>query len=176
MGLFDKKQEPIKPPSTESEVRNMVEHSDLASAIKVAPTSNSPAPAPEPKRTRQLRTTQPQVQGPTAEDIEKARRKSEAMKVVGTDFMREIAEVPYEFWAFFASDPELRLTDAESKKLADSYFYLAQNMDLDFSKSWLLIPLILMKNKSLVTSRFRMLEEKENRRLLKEKDGKEPIN
>jgi hypothetical protein len=163
LGLFSKTEKTIPSPDRDSQLRNMAEFPDLATAVASAPATTKSSPDDVAKPSRAVRRSSPPSASsagsaqpaPTQEEITKERLRREAMATIGKDVCEEIAAIPYEVWAFMASDPELRLTDEERKKLADSYFLLAQSVNPDFSSPWMLMFVVIAKNAMLVTKRVK---------------------
>lgn len=94
---------------------------------------------------------------------EKEEKKQAAMQAVGQHIMGKVASIPYDVWARFAEDDKLKLTPEQHKELAQSYFLLAQTMNLDFSGPVALVIGIAVSNAVLVGERLKYLAEKEER-------------
>lgn len=168
MGLWGDSKKPSSetPPDKGDQVRAMAGYPDLATATSMAPSSTAKPASTDETSSKSRRATksaaaQPPANQPTAEQIARERLRLEAMAVVGKDFMKDVAGLPYEVWSFMASDPELKLDKEEQEKLADSYWILAQSINPDFSSPWMLGFSLVLKNAALVGKRMKMLHDKE---------------
>lgn len=163
MSLFSKDKSSSPVDAKGSQLDSMANFPDMAAAVGAAP-STTKAGAEEIARpsnrpsSRASRTppSAPVPPAKTAEEIKKEELRKKALDVVGKELCSEIAEIPYEVWAFMASNPELRLTKEEATELADSYFLLAQAIDPDFSSPWMLGFTLMAKNVVLVAKRVKM--------------------
>jgi hypothetical protein len=97
----------------------------------------------------------------------------EALSKVGAEMMKELASLPYEAWAFFFSDPALKLTEAETKQLADSYYMIAKALKPEQMTSWkVLLALALLQNTRIVIGKLReSAKRQEAQKKLQQSDG-----
>lgn len=119
---------------------------------------NPPTKEPQPQTTRSSRDRKSRE---SQEKAEEERLKLQAMEVIGKQLMAQIASIPYDTWAFLASDPALKLSPSEQKQLADSYYLLAQAVNPDFSKPIWIMTVIALQNLSLVGVRLKHLATKQ---------------
>lgn len=161
MGIFNRKPpvagevaRPTNLPASDrtAELNRMTGFEGL-DALRTAAPSSTGTESQRPVRSRG-RTSQPQA--PTPEEVEKARLRAEAMQNVGHDLMGQLAEIPYETWAFMTADPDMSLKPEERDKLAKSYFLLAQTLNPDFSKPKWLIWALIFHNAGMVADRLRI--------------------
>ena len=179
MGFWDKKTD-TKPEDTKTNtVTRMSGFSGIDEIASAAPSSTGSQAKPldesraTVKRGRPSAASIPAPAPQAQSDKAKEERKAKAMSIVGEALMREIAVIPYETWAFMASDPLLRLTEAEQKELADAYFLLAQAYDPDFSKPFWLALTITAKNWNLVSKRVK--EHSDRVKLAKESNREDNL-
>jgi hypothetical protein len=168
MSLFSKTPEPEKTLERPEEIRKMGGHDgSMANAIADAPDDTGIAIPSEPARKSRTRIpkptgTIPAPQGPTIspEDIIRQKQIAEAQKKIGESMMLDIAGVPYDIWAFVASDESLSLTKAEEKELADAYYLVAQSMSFSsMSPFWQGMLFLISRNARLVKARVKLFKE-----------------
>ena len=91
---------------------------------------------------------------------EKNKAVEEALSKVGTQMMSELAALPYEAWAFFFSDPALKLTKEETETLANTYYTIAKALKPEQLANWkILLALALLQNLRLVIVKMRLHTE-----------------
>lgn len=148
---------PATPAATEPapNIRKMSGYDGIASVREAA--SSTPEPVARPLR-------QSRVQKEAAEAAAKEEKRLAAMAVIGTQMMKEVAEIPYSTWAFLAQDPELRLSPDEAKELAESYYLMAQAIGADFSGPWSIGFTIIMQNLGFIGTRLKLQAEKKSQR------------
>jgi uncharacterized protein with GYD domain len=115
-----------KAPDTASETKKMTGFAGIDDVAAAAPEKASNAGIASPSRSaatspRQRKATQEQQK-----EEERQKAVEEALSKVGVEMMKELAMLPYEAWAFFFSDPALRLTPQESEQLANTYYLIAK--------------------------------------------------
>lgn len=170
MGLWKKTDTPDSStvaPDKGTQVRNMVGYEDLASAAAVAPASTARPTSTDETSSKSRRATktaqQPTAPGPSAAEIAKERLRLEAMQAVGESMMKEIAGLPYEVWAFWVGNSELKLNKEETEKLAKQYYLLAQALNPDFSSPIMICISIGLTNAAMVGKRWKVINDEKMR-------------
>lgn len=160
----DKQQRELNRPE---EIRKMGGHDgDITSAAQDAP-DNTDIPIPSSTRTvrrgRKPSNIQPiqPIQTISAEDAAKQAKIDLARKKIGEDMMRDLAGLPYDVWAFIASDESKSLTKEEEKELADAYYLVAQSFSFSSSPTWTAVLFLISRNSRLIKSRVKSLKELE---------------
>ena len=169
MGLFEKKDEPIKTLDRPEEIRKMGGHDgDLDKAIANAPDNTDIAipsdSSPKSRRGKYSKPVVPQNQAvvPTVSPEELARQKAiaDAQKKIGESMMKDVAGIPYDVWAFIASDESLSLTKEEEKELAEAYYLVSQSLSFSsMSPFWQGMLFLISRNARLVKSRIKSMDE-----------------
>ena len=168
--VTQKAETPSAAPDTSSETKKMTGFKSIDEVAAAAPssaseiaspvrsTSSSAATAPKPAK-RQTKAEK--------EKEEKDKAVEEAIAAIGTDMMKELAELPYEGWAALFADPALRLTPEESKKLADSYYLILKAVRPEQLTDWRLLLLFAgLQNTKIALGKLR----EHNRRLKEAKE------
>ena len=166
----DSKKETPKELNRPEEIRKMGGHDgDIAAAIASAPESSDDIPiasSVSPSRKKKGRPISPQPAIPIVPQIsaEEAKRQADiaaARKKIGESMMKDLAGMPYDIWAFVASDDSLSLTKDEEKELADAYYLVAQSFNFSSSPTWTAVLFLISHNARLVKSRVKSLKELE---------------
>jgi len=159
---IDAKQEQQQP-DTSSETKKMTGFRDIADVAASAPERATGADVATPAKTS-TRTGTPSGKRQTAEQKKEAERNAlveEALGKVGVEMMRELACLPYEAWAFFFSDPGLKLTEQQAKTLADNYYLIAKALRPEEIMSWkVLLALAMLQNTRIVLLKLREHSER----------------
>jgi hypothetical protein len=160
------------PKDTSSETKKMTGFSDIASVAAAAPSSSGEFAAPAGRSAGKTPRTAVKAEEKKKEE-EKNKLVEEALSKVGAEMMKELASLPYEAWAFFFSDPALRLTEAETKQLADSYYMIAKALKPEQMTSWkVLLALALLQNTRIVIGKLReSAKRQEAQKKLQQSDG-----
>jgi hypothetical protein len=144
-----------KAPDTSSETKKMTGFADINAVAAAAPDKASSSTAATPAS----RAASPRVRQKAEADKkqeEKDKRVEEALSKVGTAMMRELAQLPYEAWAFFFSDPGLKLDAKQSEELANSYYLIFQALKPEQLTDWkVLLALALLQNFRIVIVKLR---------------------
>jgi hypothetical protein len=165
LGLFsDEKKEPIS--GKVDAIQGSAGFDDIAEATRSAPVTTSATPGAAPRTRRGRPGAQPTPVTPptpvkTAAQAEAEQRKLDALKTIGEAMMRDMADTPYEIWAYLAQDESLKLTKEESKELAQAYVLVAQTMDFtNLSPFWSGMIFIAAKNAKLAGQRIKLIADK----------------
>lgn len=149
------------------EIRKMGGHDgDITAAAQDAP-DNTDIPIPSStravRRGRKPSNIQPiqPIQTISAEEAAKQAKVDLARKKIGEDMMRDLAALPYDVWAFIASDESKSLTKEEEKELADAYYLVAQSFSFSSSPTWMAVLFLISRNSRLIKSRVKSLKELE---------------
>jgi hypothetical protein len=146
-------------PDTSSETKKMSGFSDIHSVAAAAPETVRSGDVATPTRGGPAASRGRKTKAATVEEKkqeEHSKLVEEALSKVGAEMMRSLAELPYEAWAMFFSDPEMRLTKEESKTLADSYFLIAKALKPEALADWkVLVLFALLQNGKIVASKLR---------------------
>lgn len=185
MSIFDLNSEPEiggsssapPPPPTEvkqAQMRKMVGYDTIEDVAKDAPSDYAtPANGERGSTSRRERANRSTVRKETqnkreAAEAEKAERQQKALNTIGKKYAKLLAELPYEFWARFADDPRLKLSDEQAKELADDYFLLAQSINPDLTSPWVIALGIVISNAILIVERLKYLGDEEKIKKLAE--------
>lgn len=104
------------------------------------------------------------------------RENAAATEAIGKVATRKLATMPYNLWAYLASDPSLRLSVEEVKELSEAYFHLIKAMKPNLNKPKWIFGSILLLNFDMVSSRLqkKLEQTEEGRRILKQFAETEP--
>lgn len=185
MGLFSRtdgtKKETIES-EQESATRAVSGFPDLKSVKDAISSGVSPVETPRRGRQSAARsaTGVPQVTGADIEKAlaaaEKEKKKQEAIDLAMGTIAKQLAETPYEVWAFYAEQPAFALKPDESKKLADAYHMLAKALAPDLTGPGAMLGIVVMLNVSLIGQRLaedrKRKQDEEKERLEKEKGNR----
>lgn len=148
-----------KTPDTSSETKKMTGFADINAVAAAAPDRASKDSTATPAKSSSPRVRQKAEADKKQE--EKDRKVEEALSKVGTAMMKELAVLPYEAWAFFFSDPALKLNDKQAEELANSYFLIFQALKPEQISSWqILVALALLQNFRIVIVKLREHNER----------------
>ena len=140
-------------PNTSSETKKMTGFSDIGTVAAAAPSGD--VATPKAIRTPGVSTKARQTEEQKKAD-EKAKLVEEALSKVGVEMMKELAELPYEAWAVFWSDPLLKLTPEESAKLSNTYFLILKAIKPEQVTDWrILLLLVGLQNTRICLSKVR---------------------
>lgn len=162
----DKDKEP-KQLNRPDEIRKMGGHDgSMESAIADAPDS-SDIPIPSSTRSvksrtrKPIQTSDPIIDKKSQEDAARQAKIDEARRKIGENMMKDIAAIPYDVWAFIASDNSKSLSKEEEKELSDAYYLVAQSFNFSSSPTWMAVVFLLSKNSRLIKARVKSLKELE---------------
>lgn len=150
------------------EIRKMGGHDgDLAKAIESAPDdtgiaipSDTPAKIRSRKPKQVYQSPQPVAPQISPEEIARLKQVADAQKKIGQDMMKDVAAIPYDVWAFLASDETKALSKEEEKELSDAYFLVAQSLNYSaMSPFWSGMLFLLSRNARLVKARIKSMDE-----------------
>ena len=161
---------------TSSETKKMTGFSNIKDVAAAAPAKPSGGDVATPVRTGGRAAA---TRGKTEEEKQKEAKDAaveEALSKVGAEMMRELACLPYEAWAYFFSDPQLKLTEQEAKTLANSYFLIAKALKPEEMASWkVLLALAMLQNTRIVLLKLREHGDRvKKQKALSGGDGEQP--
>jgi hypothetical protein len=151
-------------PDTSSETKKMTGFKDIGEVAAAAPSAPTGGDFATPARTTARGASAPAGKRMTVEqkkEAEKTAAVEEALSKVGVEMMRELACLPYEAWALFFSDPQLKLTEEQAKTLSNSYFLIAKALKPEEMASWkILLALAALQNTRIVLLKLREHSER----------------
>src|SRR5260370_236394 len=157
---LDVVQQKSDPPDTSSETKKMTGFKNIDEVAAAAPEHPTDGDFTTPAKTSQGgTTTSASGKRLTAEQKKEAEKNAaveEALSKVGIEMMRELAALPYEAWAMFFSDPQLKLTEEQAKTLSNSYYLIAKALKPEQMASWkILLALAALQNTRIVLLKLR---------------------
>lgn len=180
MGLFDGKPKEEKPAvksanDADSEKRNQIKSISGYSSTEEVREAARKVVEGAGEKTAKPTSTRSARQREIDQERAKEEKKQAAMQAVGHHIMGKVASLPYDVWAKFADDEHLKLTPEQHKELAESYFLLAQTLNVDFSGPIALAFGIAISNAVLVGERLKYMSDKEEKQK-EEELAQQPVN
>ena len=147
-------------PDTSSETKKMTGYKSIDDVAAAAPSNAAEIATPVKSSSAVASSTKaPTGKRLTAEqkkEEEKNKAVEEALSKIGVEMMTELANLPYDAWAAFFGDPDLKLSAEQAKTLADSYFLIAKALKPEQMASWkILIAFAALQNTRIVLQKLR---------------------
>lgn len=106
----------------------------------------------------------------------KEQEKQEAIDLAFGTMAKQLAETPYQIWAFYAEQPEFALKPEESQKLAMAYHKLAKALSPDMTGPIAMLSMVVLLNVSFVGQRIAEDRKRKSDEKKKEEEEKQNAN